>query len=105
MDRQSGRQPATTDGGTTWVNQVAPAGVGYLVGVACGSTSKCVAVAGSPGTGAIITTKDHGVTWTSQPVPDGAESLTSASCATGNSCAVVGQNQQSGAIVVGYGSP
>ena len=85
---------ASTDAGTTWKVQPLPPGIGYLAGIACGTTRTCTAVGQAGGTGVgpgvILTTTNGGAAWVSQPVPTGTTDVTAVSCRPGLRCTALG---------------
>jgi len=108
---------ASSDGGTTWVPQVVPPGIGALNGVDCvppatrshGGTATCTAVgttstvlnATRSGQGVVLTSS--GTAWTSEPVPPAVADLLDVSCGAGPCVTVgatVGTAAQGGVVVL-----
>jgi hypothetical protein len=86
----SGELVATTDGGTTWINQT-PAGMAEMFGISCPSVTTCYAVGfspGPPGPGGIMVTTDGGTSWSEQTV--GTTALSSVACPSTTVCYAVG---------------
>ena len=76
---------ATTDGGATWVAQVAPSSAAQLARVTCPSVTSCLAVGigvsrTNPFAPAIATTSDGGATWQSATLPSDAGELAGLAC-------------------------
>ncbi len=84
---------STSDGGSTWIPESAPADAPGLTSVSCGSPTQCVAVGSvegpDAGTAAILFTRDGGESWL-ETIPSGVLSLASVSCASGSHCVAVG---------------
>lgn len=80
---------ATTNGGTTWVNEKVPAiltegSTGrWLTGISCASTNTCVAVGTD---GIVIGTKNGGTSWSLERVPENTGYLDGISCASTQDC-------------------
>jgi photosystem II stability/assembly factor-like uncharacterized protein len=87
---------ATTDGGTTWVDQTVPGGPLDLTGVSCAVATSCVAV----GSGTILATSDSGKTWAVQAPPAATDFLSSVSCSSTMNCTAVGQDGTTLAAVI-----
>ncbi len=90
---------ASTDGGSTWSSQSAPAGVATLASVACPSTTVCTAVGLGVSLGTAIAvavgTTNGGTTWTAETLPAGVGVLQSVACPSALDCYAVGQSNSS----------
>ena len=108
---------ASSDGGTTWVPQIVPPGIGAINGIDCappasrskGAMTTCTAVGTSStvvnatrsGSGVVLTSS--GATWTSEPVPPSVADLLDVSCGAGPCVAVgatVGTAAEGGVVVL-----
>ncbi len=80
----------TTDGGATWRTEALPSGIGGLYGVACSTSTACLAVGYSGSLfnskATVIKTTDGGSTWSEVSVPNGLVDAKSISCVNGNDC-------------------
>ena len=81
---------ATTNGGVTWTDQVIPAQLITLYGVACATVSDCTAVGDGYYGAVVISTGDGGTTWTSHALPSGIDVLNGVSCSSVLDCFAVG---------------
>jgi hypothetical protein len=86
----------------TYVLRRAPAGTGYLSGVACPSATRCIAIAQQDGLGKdnlVVTSRDGGRTWTGRQLPTAVDGLASISCPSVSDCMAVGEGGGKGEIV------
>ncbi len=89
---ESGEVVVTTNGGTNWTTENAPAGIGQIYAISCPSAMTCTVV----GTGAqsnlpvIAATTNGGMSWTDQNLPPGLVQLTGISCPSTTACSAVG---------------
>ena len=89
---ESGEVVVTTNGGTNWTTETAPAGIGQIYAISCPSTTTCTVV----GNGAqsnlpvIAATTNGGMSWTDQSLPPGLVQLTGISCPSTTACSAVG---------------
>lgn len=93
----------SVDSGRTWhVGTRAPRGDTTFAGVACGTSSACLAVgqAESAPVAAVIKTSDAGRNWHNVPLPGGVGSLTSATCVHSDHCFAVGRLLTSAGLLV-----
>jgi len=101
LSHAAGSIDASTDGGTTWVPQTVPAGVGAINAVDCRASAtpktpvSCTAVGttstvlNSARTGqAVVLGSGGNGTWASEPAPAGAADLLDVSCSAGPCLAV-----------------
>ncbi len=93
-----GQIMATTDGGNSWTDQAVPSGVTYLEGIACSSTSDCVAV-GSHNPGVILATTNAGTTWSIADSVTSASSMWGATCLPSLVCFAVGDGATGGIVL------
>jgi hypothetical protein len=99
----------TSDGGRSWTGHLLPDADGYLTGVSCPSSRRCVAVGVStaaPGfTGPLLNgslvfvSSDGGASWVSETVPNGTGMLLGVSCPSIHLCRAVGTSLPSSAPV------
>ena len=84
-----GQAELSTDGGNTWNSLSLPQGTPAIGGVACPTTTFCVAVGG-----AILVSNDGGQTWTQRTLASGTggSPLRSVSCSSAMHCVAVGAN-------------
>ncbi len=84
-----GQAITSNDGGNTWTAATLPPGTGALGGVACPTSTFCVAVGAS-----IMVSNDGGQTWAIATVPTGIGDggLRSVSCSSALDCVAVGAN-------------
>lgn len=84
----------TTDGGTSWNQTNIADGVKGLIGVACPTTSECLAAGFTNQAlndeGVIILTTDGWASWTEETLPSGTPPLSSISCSSPADCIAVG---------------
>jgi photosystem II stability/assembly factor-like uncharacterized protein len=85
----------TADGGTTWANEVMPAGTWSLQQVTCAGTSTCfaggVAIAGTSA-GVFLGSTNSGTTWTSTTPPGGLTAISAMACPAATDCVAAGQS-------------
>ena len=92
MAVESGEVVVTTNGGTSWTTENAPAGIGQINAISCSSATTCTVV----GYGAqsnlpvIAATTNGGTSWTNQTAPQGLLQLTGISCPSTSTCSAVG---------------
>ncbi len=91
---------ATSDGGIVWKGEQAPSAASTLDGVACPSTSTCVAVGQSqrPTTGVALLTKDGGTVWKPESLAPRTAALIGVVCTGTTFCVAVGTDKRDNAI-------
>jgi hypothetical protein len=125
VDHVAGALALTSDAGVAWTRVDLPAGIGFLNGVSCLSTSSspqpgaagvnatdCVVVGSTDGTlgatragaGIVLTSPDGGGSWSKAPVSGFVASLADVSCVAVGSCVTVGNSvagmPQAGIVVL-----
>jgi hypothetical protein len=90
---------ATSDGGTTWNQQLLPAGVTHLRALACLSADHCVAVGNRTDGPVLLGSSDGGRTWRTLTYPTDVRSLASVSCAA-RRCWAVGSTGGGAAVLL-----
>lgn len=82
----------TTDGGQRWSAETLPSSLGLVSGVACPSTTTCVAVGSS-----LARTVDGGASWTVEGLPSGLSYVDAVTCPSTTVCMVAGSGPGPGA--------
>jgi photosystem II stability/assembly factor-like uncharacterized protein len=99
---------ATTNGGTTWKNEVIPPSVASLSGIACTNKDHCVAVGQSNqsfgGQAIAIATTDGGRVWAQVPTPAAMLDIVAVSCLANGHCISVGTTAMGSAALISTSS-
>jgi hypothetical protein len=92
MAVESGYVVVTTNGGTNWTTENAPAGIGQINAISCPSATTCTVVGyGAPTNLPVLaTTTNGGMSWTDQSLPPGLIQLLGISCPSTTTCSAVG---------------
>ncbi|HXQ59659.1 MAG TPA: putative Ig domain-containing protein [Acidimicrobiales bacterium] len=92
---------ATTDGGVTWTGAFVNSDDGMFSGIACPTSSDCVAVGmeNLHGLGAAAVSGDGGFTWTDVGLPSATPWLQAVSCPTPSDCVAVGYGNTAATVM------
>ena len=92
MAVESGDVVVTTNGGTNWTTENAPAGFGEINAISCPSATMCTVVGyGAPiNLPVMAATTNGGMSWTNQNLPPGLIQLPGISCPSTTTCSAVG---------------
>jgi photosystem II stability/assembly factor-like uncharacterized protein len=82
----NGTASLTVDGGQSWTDATVPSGTPKLDAIACGDSTRCVAV----GRGGALSTTDGGSTWALDQIPSADTTLLGVACPTALVCVAVG---------------
>jgi len=92
MAVESGEVVVTTNGGTNWTTENAPAGMGQINAISCPSATTCMVVGyGAPiNLPVLAATTNGGMSWTNQNLPPGVIQVLGISCPSTTTCSAVG---------------